>query len=273
MRGPRHGGTPATGFFLLVLALSVPIWVVAGGAEVLPGLPASALMVVCPALAAGILILREDGARAVVRLLRRSFDFARIPRAVWYLPVVLLAPVLHLTGYWVMRIADVPLPDPQLSVAMVAPLAIASFIAALAEELGWSAYAVDRAQDHCSALRTGLQVGMFWALWHLVPMAQVGRSMEWIAAQALFLVAFRVLLVWLYNNAGQSVFAVAVCHATANVSWQLFPNQGSHYDPRVMVAVAVIVAAAVTVVWGPTTLASRTRAVQVFRRRPGAPSP
>lgn len=262
-----------TGFFLLVLALSAPIWVLAGGAEILPGLPASALMVVCPALAAGILVYREDGARAVTRLFRRSFDLVRVPRAVWYLPVVLLAPGLHAVGYLAMRLLDLPLPDPHFPMAIVAPLAIASFAAGLAEELGWSAYAVDRAQDHCGALRTGLQVGMFWALWHLVPMAQVGRSAEWIAAQAVFLVAFRVLLVWLYNNTGRSVFAVAVCHATANVSWQLFPNQGSHYDPRVMAVVAILAAGAVTLVWGPRTLTSRARAFRASRSEPDAPSP
>lgn len=269
----RDSSKPAVGFFLLVLALSVPIWVLAGGREVLPGLPASALTVICPVLAAGLLVRREDGAGAVTRLLRRSFDLARIPGPVWYLPVVLLAPGLHVVGYWAMRVLDMPLPDPQLSLAMVAPPAVAFFVAAVAEELGWSAYAVDRAGDHRGALRTGLQVGMFWALWHVVPMAQVGRAAEWIAGQALFLVAFRVLLVWLYNNTGRSVFAVAVCHATANVSWQLFPNQGSHYDPRVMAAAAVMAATVVTVVWAPTTLASRARAVRMFRRRPGAPSP
>jgi hypothetical protein len=56
-------------------------------------------------------------------------------------------------------------------------------------------------------------------------------------------VANRVIIVWLYNNTGRSVFAAAMHHTMSNVTWQLFPNHGSHYDPRVSGAVFVSVAA------------------------------
>jgi hypothetical protein len=69
-----------------------------------------------------------------------------------------------------------------------------------------------------------------------------------------FTVAARVLIVWLNNNTGQSIFAAALCHATINVSWQLFPHAGSHYDPRISGPILACVAALVTVVWGPRTL-------------------
>jgi len=39
-------------------------------------------------------------------------------------------------------------------------------------------------------------------------------------------------MMWLYVCAGDSVFAAAVFHATINLSWQLFPLNGSFYDPR-----------------------------------------
>lgn len=248
------GGSP-TGFFVLVLVLSVPIWLVAGGRELLPGVPASSLMLFTPMFAAGILVAREEGWWAVWKLLRRAVDARRIPGVAWFATALLLAPVLHVLGYVAMRVLGLPLPDPWFPVASVPLLAGVFFLAAVAEELGWSAYAVERGQEHCSALRTGLQVGMFWALWHVVPMAQVGRSAEWITGQVLFLVAFRVVLVWLYNNTRRSVFAVALCHATANLSWQLFPNQGSHYEPRLMALIAIVAAGVFAVGWGPATLA------------------
>lgn len=72
--------------------------------------------------------------------------------------------------------------------------------------------------------------------------------------QSLAMVAERVLQVWLYNNTGKSVFAAALFHAMVNVTWQLFPNQGSHYDPRITGLIAAFVAVIVTVVWGPRTL-------------------
>lgn len=56
-----------------------------------------------------------------------------------------------------------------------------------------------------------------------------------------------MLHAWLFNNTGKSVFGVAVFHAMSNVSWQMFPNQGSHYDPRVtgiiVASIAVLIVA------------------------------
>lgn len=40
-----------------------------------------------------------------------------------------------------------------------------------------------------------------------------------------------------------------------NTGSSLFPNEGSHYDPAVTAPIAALVAAAVTWLWGPATLA------------------
>ena len=61
--------------------------------------------------------------------------------------------------------------------------------------------------------------------------------------------------VWVYNNTGRSVFATALFHAMGNVSTFLFPNYGSHYDPRITGPIIAFAAAIVTAVWGPRTLA------------------
>ena len=76
----------------------------------------------------------------------------------------------------------------------------------------------------------------------------------------LFTVATRVVLTWLYNNTGKSVFAAALYHDIANVSWQLFPNRGSHWDPLITGVILAVAAAIVTIVWGPRTLAGYPRA-------------
>jgi len=58
-----------------------------------------------------------------------------------------------------------------------------------------------------------------------------GSPIRSLDRQCLFTVAPRVLLVWIYNNTGKSVFAETVCHAMSNVRIFL-PNYGSYYDPR-----------------------------------------
>jgi hypothetical protein len=98
-------------------------------------------------------------------------------------------------------------------------------------------------------------LGLVWAAWHVIPIAQTHRSPAWIAWQCLTLVATRVLFVWLYNNTGKSVFGAVLFHAIGNVGYFLFPNYGSHYDPRITAPIVAFAAVIVAVVWGPRTLA------------------
>lgn len=244
-------------YCLLVFALSLPIWVIGGltGLQLLPGLPLGALMTFCPVMAALIVIFRERRFAGVSNLLKRAFDFQRVKAKAWFVPVVLLMPVVMLLSYGVMRLSGLPLPTPEISLLSGLTLLPIFFVAALGEELGWSGFIIDPMQERWGALRAATLLGVIWAVWHIVPLAQAQRSPGWIAAQCLFLVAARVVFVWLYNNTGKSVFAVAVLHAMVNVSWQLFPNNGSHYDPRIAALIMVVVAVAVAVVWQPRTLA------------------
>lgn len=243
-------------FFLLVLILSVPLWLIGSviPLQLLPGLPLSSLMVFCPLAAASILVYREDRITGVAELLKRSFDTERIRSKVWYVPAILLMPGIAVLTYGLMRLVKLPLPIiefPGLAALLMFPV---FFIAALGEEQGWSGYAIDPMLDRWDALQAGILLGLVTAAWHIVPLLQADRSPTWIAWQCLNLVATRVLLVWIYNNTGKSVFATAVCHTMENVSWQLFPNNGSHYDPRITALLTIFAAVIVTIVWGPRTL-------------------
>jgi len=104
-------------------------------------------------------------------------------------------------------------------------------------------------QKRWGSLQASLLLGAVWAVIHFVPLAQVHRSLGWIAWWSLWTVSARVIMVWLYNNTGKSVFGVALYHAASNVCWQTFPVHGSFLDPRVATLITTLVAAAVTVVW------------------------
>jgi hypothetical protein len=68
-------------------------------------------------------------------------------------------------------------------------------------------------------------------------------------------VVARILIVWLYNNMGKSVFAAALLHASLNLTFMLFPVYGSHFDMWLGGSVMALAAAVVAVVWRSTTLA------------------
>jgi uncharacterized protein len=263
-RGPvrswrRDSALKPIAFFILVFALAVPFWVVGAMTrfQLLPGLPVAALMFICPGLSALILACRENGTAGAEALLRRAFDYKRIEAKVWYAPILILMPGVMALSYGLMRWSGVVLPTPRFSGLRIISLFIVFFFTALGEELGWSGYAIDPMQERWNAIQASILLGSVWAVYHYVALGEAHRSVTWIAWWSLFTIALRVLIVWLYNNTGKSVFGVSIFHATFNVTWQLFPNNGSSWDPHVTALLTVGVATIVTVVWGPRTLARR----------------
>lgn len=242
-------------FFALVLALSTPFWMLGAMTrpQLLPGLSVTALMAFCPLTVAAILVYKNSGIPGVIALLKRSFDFRRISAKRWYLPIILLMPGLTALSIGWLQFAGMPLPTLRFPVVSGLVIFATFFIGALGEELGWSGYITDPLQNRFGALGASLLLGMVWAAWHIVPHLQAHRSVAWIGWYALFTVATRVVLVWLFNNTGKSVFGAALFHAMLNLSWFLFPDE--YFDPRIAGLIMAAVAAVVVFVWGPKTLA------------------
>lgn len=243
-------------FFILTFAFAVPFSILGAaiGASILPGLPVAALDFICPGLAALVLVDRSTGARSAVALLKRAFDFRSVPAKVWYLPALLLMPLIMAITFGVMRLTGVSVPAPHI--APVRPLLLCALLfgAALGEELGWTGYATDRLQKRWNALQTGVLLGSVWAIYHFVALVEAHRSIGWIAWWTLGTVAARIIIVWLYNNTNRSILIATLFHMTINVTWQLYPVNGSYYDPRITALVTTIAAGVIVLTWGPGTL-------------------
>ncbi len=232
-------------FFVLVLILSVPFWILGWIKPVflLPGLPISALGAFVPALSGLILIYKSDRLPGVFQLLRRSFDFRRIRNAAWLLVVVIINPAITMAAYGFLRLRDGSMPDfGPLSLSAI-PLFAIFFVAALGEEIGWTGYATNPLLARQGGLAAGLWLGSVWAAWHWVPLLQAQRSLPWIAWWSLGTLSLRVIMIWLYQHSGGSVFAASIFHAMINLCWQLFPIQGSYYDPRLFGLLTLLFAA------------------------------
>lgn len=243
-------------FFLLVFVLSIPFWIAGAFTDfqILPGIPISALGLLCMMGAASILVYRENGFAGVIELLKRSFDFKRVKAKAWYWPTFLIMPAVMVLSFIAMRLMGTQIPAPQFSFATPFILFIVFFIAAIGEELGWSGYAIDPLQARFGALGGALVLGIVWAVWHFIPLLSVARSTQWIVWWLFGTLALRVIITWLYNNTGRSVFIAVIFHAMFNVTWQLFPINGSYYDPRVTSLIMVAVAVFVVIVWGSQTM-------------------
>ncbi len=200
--------------------------------ELMPGLPISALATFCPMLAAVVLITRQGKKGELSSFFKRAFDFKRVTSPLWYAALLLL-PAVAVLSLWILSLSDTNIPSLHILVVPTLTLCVLFFIAALGEELGWSGYILEPMQQRWGTLPASLGLGLFWAAYHFVGLAQVNRAWTWIAWWTLGTVALRVIMVWLYNNSGKSVFIIALFHMTINLVWQLFPDNGSLYDPRI----------------------------------------
>ncbi|WP_169789174.1 CPBP family intramembrane glutamic endopeptidase [Nonomuraea candida] len=135
-----------------------------------------------------------------------------------------------------------------------APLLFAVFlVSAAAEEAGWTAYATDPLRRRLGALGAAVVLGAVWGVWHLVPLAQAGRSPAW---TFLGTVAARVIMVWVYRGSGGNVPSAAVVfHAMLNVVPSLLPGYSA--DATVVACAALF-----------TTLVAVPLGVRLLREPP-----
>jgi membrane protease YdiL (CAAX protease family) len=249
-------------FFLLVFALTTPLWILSTRikAEGLPdNLPVTdAIATFVPLFAAAILVYQEEKWDGVKKMLNKTFDYKKIKQKTWSIPIIFLMPVLYILIYWIMRLVGLPVPD-QWQIHLATPLIfLAFFLAAAGEELGYMGYAIDPMQARWGALGAGLIMGSIWALWHFPSMIQIGQTPALMAWGFLATVAFRILYIWLYNNTGGSVFAVVLFHAISNTGRTIFPGGRSSFelaDAAVGYSTIVIAAIIVLFLWGSKTLA------------------
>jgi uncharacterized protein len=221
-------------FFLLVFGISVPFWLLDAfrPVEMLPGLPISALGAFAPAFAAVILIYQEKGYRDAWQLLQRSFDFHRIHNKIWLLFALLANPLIALIAYVSMEATGIRLPAPASLTFAVLPMFVFFFIGALGEEIGWTGYATEPLRQYWGIVTASIILGVVWSSWHYVPLLQAHRSLAWIAWWTVETVSLRMIMGWLYSHTEGSVFAASIFHTMINMCWQLFPIDGSFYDPR-----------------------------------------
>jgi len=157
----------------------------------------------------------------------------------WYAIALLLAPFITLAVLMGLSvISPVYLPGVFTRDDKMARLIMGLFsavVTGICEELGWTGFVTPRLRQRYSVLATGLIIGVLWGLWHIVPMAiwpSVAYSAPlspavYIAVRTLAflvggLVAFRVLMVWVYDRT-QSLLVLILMHiglTAANIIYE-----------------------------------------------------
>src|SRR5450631_2219011 len=119
-------------FFLLVILISIPFYVLGAAGRRLPiatFLPLSAIMALVPMLAALILVYWGSGVSGAMTFLSRSLDYRRIKGVGWVIAALLLMPIVFLLEYGVLRLQGRALLDVQcFSIVKIAAFALMFFI-------------------------------------------------------------------------------------------------------------------------------------------------
>jgi uncharacterized protein len=250
-------------FFLLVYGLSIPLWIIETMIDI-KGLPLNIPITdiaaaFTPLIAACILVNKEEGRGAAKKLLTRIFDFSRIKQKAWYIPIIILPLLMFLLIYLVMHLMRLPLPIKlHIPFHSIPFLFVLFFMGAVGEEAGYMGYAADPLEKKWNALTTSIMIGLPWAIWHYPSIIQQGHNLIWIAWGTLGTVAVRVLIVWIYNNTGRSLFACILFHTLLNVGRTQFPKDETHNPlvdfPDVHYSIIAIIAVIVLFLWGSKTL-------------------
>lgn len=145
----------------------------------------------------------------VFRMMRWRFG------GTWYaalliFPILLLAVSLVL-GTWV---------SPELNPIFFTPGIMMGLLAGLIEEVGWMGFAYPMMRSRWSALRASVYLGILHGLWHIVPdflgnYHSLGAYWPpYFLAFFVFVIALRVLIVWVYTNT-ESLLLAQLMHASS----------------------------------------------------------
>lgn len=225
---PRATGWAATyplaTFYLLAFAISWAGWV--------PGLAAAhgssffrnplwqASLVLCavgPALAAGLVVRWEGGARPTPWGVLFRW---RVPGR-WYAAAVLLPFFVVVSAAAVAHWLAPGAGSTSLRGAGLGLFLLLSLLANPWEEIGWRGFALTRLQRRYPAWVAALLVGGLWGLWHL-PLFSL-RSGPLAMAAIPYLPWFlgilgqSLLLAWLFNRAGSSILIASLLGLTQSM--------------------------------------------------------
>ena len=133
------------------------------------------------------------------------------------------------------------------------PVGVLLVGAALIEEVAWHSYGTDALVGRMRVFTASMLFTLIWALWHL-PLAFINGYYHnevvetgWLHTFnfPLSMVAFVVLMNWLYFRTGRSILITVVFHATANVGNEIFMT---HPDTKIIQTALLLIVAAVVVV-------------------------
>jgi len=232
-------------FLILTLVFSIPfyIWGALSPVSGLPfGLPISFLMIFVPMLISLIYAWNQNRLNSVneifisiIRIKKR--DILTIIVSFIFMPIVLLL------TFYIQKLVNISLPDIyKIEIANIPIMLLLYFLGAIPEEIGWT-YTITKplVKKHGIVL-TGTIIGSVWAIWHVVPWSWT-HSISWILGMFILNILMRIVMIYLYINGNRVLLSSIIFHTMINVSFGLFPINGSYVNTWISVISIIVVSA------------------------------
>src|SRR4051794_37418865 len=246
---------PLLSFFGIAFAISWTYVIVLEVIWPLPDTIVTDTPVLLGPVVAGFVMTAVTTGREGVRELRARIVAWRVP-ARWYAVPLLVVPALYLAGLALVAGALASGTPPAATTIALYPalFVVMAFLGGpVLEEPGWRGFALPRLQRRWGPSYGTVVLGLAWALWHapqyLTPTfaaSNGGRTVLGFVAFAVALVSFSLLITWVFNHTGASVFMAIVMHTCLNfsqaVTSDVFPSAADNeVGPALVLAVAATI--------------------------------
>lgn len=180
-----------------------------------------------PAIAAGI-VLSISG-ESLREWLGRVLRWRVHPK--WYVAAIGIPVIVALGSGAILQLAGGPVDfasfafDPlPLGIGML----LGTTIGGGQEELGWRGFAQPELQERYGGLRAAVIIGVLWGGWHLpLFFDPTAIHSQWPPSSQIAyfvgIIAFSILLAWVYNGSGGSILLAMLMHGTENAAGGLVP--------------------------------------------------
>ncbi len=181
----------------------------------------------------------------------------------WYAVALLTAPVLVLAVLLTLTTVVSPLFAPSFTAIGI----VIGLTAGFFEEIGWTGFALPILQSKFPAFPAGLLLGGLWGAWHFLAGYLGGQTLPIFLLFALSLVAYRVLMTWMYTHTG-SLLLAQLMHAFYTGSLYVLsaslPADNTLLFNVTLTAVLWVIAAIIAVTFGKRLVRAPRQAIAPF---------
>lgn len=228
MKNPAATNQPLLPYFAVTLLLALPSYVLIAltsrGVILSPEMAFAfvPLATFAPLLSALIFTFRKGGWALTKSLLWRTFDFKRTSNKLWLVAALIIPPIIVGVSWATALVLDLELLPAQLPLIAAPLMFCIFFVTATSEQLGWMGYAYEPMESKWGTLKAALVLGLVVGAFHIPLYYFLIDDPMILAVQLLFPISLRLLVVWIYNNAGKSIFAATILHTVYNTCYSLF---------------------------------------------------